>query len=254
MSRSVTEFADGVVVCADSTLQATVDFVRELTNNVGLIVCDPPYGNVLRDEWDRVKVTDVEFAQWMCDWTNLWRQALLPGGAFYVWGGVGRVGFRPFFKYVTLVEQKSQFELSNLVTWSKRRAYGTKNNYLFTREELAFFVNGSAKRPRVFNVPLLDKERGYAGYNKKYPAKSKYYRRTNVWTDVNEIFRGKVHVAQKPRRVIEIPIEVHTSCGEYVIDPFAGSGTTALAARALGRKFVVIDSDHSSYELICSQL
>lgn len=63
---------------------------------------------------------------------------MTPGSAFYVWGGIGNVGFRPFFKYVSEVEEKDKFELANLITWKKRRAYGLSYNYLFTREELAY--------------------------------------------------------------------------------------------------------------------
>lgn len=106
---------------------------------------------------------------------------------------------------------------------------------------------GDIKHPRCFHVPLLDKERGYAGYDEKYPAKSKFLRRTNVWSDVTEILRGKLHPTQKARRVIEIPIEVHTDRGEWVVDPFAGSGTTAMAAAALGRRYVVIEKDEVEY-------
>jgi hypothetical protein len=58
-------------------------------------------------------------------------------------------------------------------------------------------VKGNAKKPRVFNVPLLDKKRGYTGYNKKYPAKSEFFMRSNVWTDVTEIVQEKLHPTQK---------------------------------------------------------
>jgi DNA modification methylase len=75
-----------------------------------------------------------------------------------------------------------------------------------------------------------------------------------VWTDITEIFQGKVHVAQKPQRLMEIPIEIHTQKGEYVLDPFAGSGTTAHAARALGRKFVVVEQNKDTFEKMVESL
>ena len=250
----IREYRDGVAMCGDSTDQNTVDVVKSYTGQVGLIVTDPPYGNIVDEKWDQMFDTDTLFASWMIKWTRKWTELLLPGGAFYVWGGTGRPGFRPFFKYLTEAEIPGEFELANLITWKKRRAYGLKYNYLFTREECAYFVKGDTKKPRMFNIPLLEEKRGYAGYNKKYPAKSEFYRRTNVWTDVNEIFKGKLHPTQKAQRVIEVPIEVHTVPGEYVIDPFAGSGTTALAARKLGRKFVVIEDDPIQYRKMCELL
>jgi len=251
----VERFDDGIALCADSTSPSVVAFVKEQVGEVPLILADPPYGNVVSEKWDVTEQTDEQFSKWMVDWTDLWKNdCLLPGGGFYVWGGIGQPGFRPFFKYVRDVELVGQFELSNVITWKKKRGYGLSYNYLFVREELAYFVKGNAKKPRCFNIPLLNEVRGYAGYNKKYPAKSAFYRRTNVWTDITEIMRGKAHPTEKAQRVAEIPIEVHTNPGEYVLDPFAGSGSTALAARKLGRKFVMIEKDEEIFETMVKRL
>jgi len=251
----VTRFSDGIAICGDCTEPDVWEFVRRESGPVPLIVADPPYGNIVAEKWDKTKENDELFSAWMIDWTKGWTSTcLLPGAAFYVWGGVGKPGFRPFMRYLLEVEQEKTFELANLITWSKKRAYGIQNNYLWTREECAYFIKGDAKKPRCFNVPLLDEKRGYPGFNAKYPAKSEFYRRTNVWTDVNEIFRGKLHPTQKQQRVIEVPIEVHTQPGEWVIDPFAGAGTTAQACRKLGRRFVVVESNWNYYEGMIARL
>ena len=249
------EYNDGLALCCDSTSQEAVDEVKTWLGDtvVPLIATDPPYGNIVMERWDRTKLTDDEYAQTMIDWTRLWSQVLVQGGAFYVWGGIGLPGFRPFIKYLMRVEDDN-FKMSNLITWGKKRAYGVNNNYLFTREELAYFTKGNPKKPYKFNIPLLADKRGYAGYNKKYPAKSEFYRRTNVWTDVSEIFSGKLHPTQKADRVVEIPIEVHTDPGDVVIDPFAGSGSTAQAARKLGRKFVVLERDEKIFDQMVARL
>lgn len=249
------EFADGLAINGDSTSQEIVDEVKaHLGNsNVPLIATDPPYGNIVMQDWDRVKVSDDEYADQMVQWTRLWSQILEQGGAFYVWGGLGLPNFRPFIKYLTRVEDNN-FKMSNLITWSKKRAYGVQNNYLFTREELAYFTKGNPKKPLKFNIPLLETKRGYAGYNAKYPAKSEFFRRTNVWMDINEIFKGKLHPTQKPSRVVEIPIEIHTDPGDWVVDPFAGSGATAHAARKLNRKFIVIEKDEEIFDQMVSRL
>lgn len=244
----VEKFTDGYAIMGDSTLPELQRYVQQSFGQVGLIVADPPYGNIVNERWDEVNTSDELFSSWMIGWTRGWSErCLLPGGAFYVWGGVGKPGFRPFLRYLSEVEQEHAFELANLITWSKKRAYGVQNNYLWTREECAYFVKGNAKKPRCFNVPLLDVKRGYAGYNAKYPAKSEFYRRTNVWTDVNEVFSGKLHPTQKTQRLHEIMIEVHTQPGDWVIDPFAGSAVTALACRKLGRRFIVIENDQGYF-------
>jgi DNA modification methylase len=68
------------------------------------------------------------------------------------------------------------------------------------------------------------------------------------------LFQGKVHPTQKTQRLHEVMIEIHTNPGDYVIDPFAGSGVTAFAARALGRKFVVIERDKKYFDELIERL
>ena len=233
---------DGILVQGDVTDPALVASVRDMVGQVPLIVADPPYGNVVSAKWDQVNTSAEQFATWTLDWVNAWTSALAPGGAFYVWGGIGQPGFRPFFQFLDRVERETDLTLSTLITWKKKRAYGIQWGYLFTREECAYLVKGDPKKPRCFHVPLLDQKRGYAGYDPDHPAHSEFLRRSNVW-DESEIFRGKVHPCQKADRVAEIPIEVHTNPGELVLDLFSGSAATSLAARKLGRLWVAIDTD-----------
>lgn len=219
----------------------TYDFNKKFP----LIIADPPYGNIVKDKWDKKDT----WHQGLIDFTNrmsLWQD---DGDVMYVWGGVGRVGDRPFFKYLSTLEEETDYQLKNLITWSKRRAYGVKDNYLFTREECAYLIKGTSK-PNIFNIPLLDQERGYAGYNKNYPAKSKFLRRTNVWTDITELFKGKLHVAEKPSKLAEVMINTHTRAGMEVLDPFAGSGSTGIASINTNRICTLVDNDINSINIM----
>ena len=232
------------MITGDSTSPSVIACTRELTcSAIPLIIADPPYGNVINQSWDKTTASSVEFSDWMLSWTASWSAQMADGGAMYVWGGYGRPGFRPYFRYLHEVEYETDLQAANFIIWSKKRAFGISWGYLETREDCVYLVKGDRKKPRVFNVPLLDQKRGYPGYNPKYPAKSEYLRRTSVWTDITEILRGKKHPAQKQQRLHEIMIETSSRPGDWVVDPFAGYGTTAFAARALGRPFVMIESD-----------
>lgn len=246
----------GVAICGDSTSSEVIDQIRvELADEpLKLVATDPPYGNVVDESWDKWSDTQRSFTDWMVGWTNTYTDLLTTGGAMYVWGGWGIDGFRPFFEYASRIERESSLKIANFITWSKRRAYGVQHNYLSTREDMIYMVKGNPKRPATFNIPLLDTKRGYAGYDTKYPAKSEFYRRTSVWTDITEIMSGKVHPTQKALRVVEIPIEVNTNPGDWVVDPFAGSMTTAHAACKLGRRWICVERDEKIFDAAIAEL
>lgn len=248
-------FDDGLAILGDGTSRNVLERVRAYVGQTRcMMIADPPYGNILPLDWDKWKGTQEQFVDWMTKWTVLWSEALPEGGAMYVWGGVGRKWFRPFFAYLHTIEHQSPMQIGNVITWKKKRSYGVQHNYLFTREELVYLVKGDPKKPDLFNVPYLDEKRGYAGYNDKYPAKSEYLRRSNVWADITELLTGKIHDAQKPMDVYRVPIEARTAKGDIVIDPFAGSFTLAHAARLVGRKWVCVESDEETFNRAVDEL
>jgi DNA modification methylase len=210
-----------------------------------LVIADPPYGEIVSDTWDQLDANSA-LQQYRCIavWISL---VLKPGGTAYVWGGIGKPKHRPFFNWLGSLERETDLKVHDVITWSKKRAYGKQDALLFTREECAMLVKGN--KPAYFKVPLLEEKRGYAGYNPKYPAKSEYKRRTNVWTDVTEIFQGKVHPCEKPTRLAEIMIETSCPPSGRIIDPFAGSGSTGVAANNTGvpDECVLIEKDADNF-------
>lgn len=210
---------------------------RMVPESVPLIIADPPYGGIVKEAWDK-------------DWgvsdllrlSKAFERVLVPGGTAYVWGGIGKPKNRVFLSWLACVETLANLTIWDVITWNKKRAYGKPDRLLFTREECAMLVKG--ERPRTFKVPYLEEKRGYDGFNKKYPAKSEYKRRTNIWTDVTELLKGKIHPCEKPSKLAEIMIETSSLPGELVLDPFAGSGSTGVAAAKLGRKCILIEKSN----------
>ena len=240
-------------------------WIRDKVGALPLIIADPPYGNILKESWDKVSQADTVFAQKMTDDANKMAEELMDlGSVLYHWGGIGKYGFRPFFKFITMVEEKGILRMADLITWKKKRAYGHQSKYLFVREECAYFTKGPM--PRTFHVPYLQEKRICPSFNEKYQSKSEYYRRPNVWTDIeyehstdvwdaiSEKFSGKIHPAEKPTKLARVMIETHTEPEEYVLDPFAGSGSTAEAAAECGRKFIMVEKDPSIFETMLTRI
>ena len=76
---------------------------------------------------------------------------------------------------------------------------------------------------------------------------------TCVLCHVNRSNTGNsLHPTQKPVMALRPPIQTFTRAGEIVLDPFVGSGTTIVAAKALGRSYIGIDIDPKY--AVCAQL
>jgi DNA modification methylase len=242
----IVRFRDGIVIHGEF---GSTEVAKLLPKKLPLIIADVPYGVLEKSiDWDQ-GITADDYVRWTKDCLAL----LKKGGSLYIYGGIGRPHDRIFFEFVSKIEDEIEpAHIRDIITWQKKKAIGSATRYLFQREEIAWIVNGD--KPAMFKIPLLDKLRGYDGWDKNHPAKSKYLRRGNVWSDVVEKFRDKFHRCEKPTKLAEIMIETHTRKGDTVLDPFAGSGSTAFACRALGRKFILIERDKKNFDIIVKRL
>lgn len=254
---SHTIFPDGIVINGSCTDPKVVELVKKYLGGkkIQLLHTDPPYFVLPDIHWDKTTMTQQEISDWMVSWVKLYYPLLHRGAALYIWGGTGTPNNRPFFIFCSQIESNSDMDLTiaNIITWSKKRAFGTPKNYLYTREECVYLVKDKENNPRIFNIPLTDQLRGYEGFSSKYKAKSPYLRRTNIWS-VTELFQGKIHPTEKPANLIEIPINASSNKNDYVLDLFGGSGSTAVAARNCGRKFIIIEKEPSYYKNIIKRL
>lgn len=72
---------------------------------------------------------------------------------------------------------------------------------------------------------------------------------TNVWTDIDFYKEKRFHSTQKPVKLIERIIKASSDKNMIVLDPFMGSGATAIACLNLDRKFIGIEKDSNYVEL-----
>lgn len=113
-----------------------------------------------------------------------------------------------------------------------------KNKYIFNYEEM--------DRIPYMSPDLVGEEKALKG---KTP--------TDVWwmTIVPTNSREKTgYPTQKPVKLLERIIKIHSNPGDWVLDFFAGSGTTGEAAAKLNRKFVLIDNNKDAIEIMYKRL
>ncbi len=75
---------------------------------------------------------------------------------------------------------------------------------------------------------------------------------SDVWTDIHRIrhsTRRDIHPCQLPVHLLERLILMATDEGDIVLDPFLGTGTTAIAAKKMGRRYIGIELDNDYVEI-----
>ncbi len=77
---------------------------------------------------------------------------------------------------------------------------------------------------------------------------------TDVWRDIDFYQEKRFHPTQKPIKLIKRLIQASSNENDLVLDPFGGSGATALACLALKRQFITIELDENYYQVISERV
>ncbi|MFM6916441.1 MAG: DNA-methyltransferase, partial [Dolichospermum sp.] len=84
---------------------------------------------------------------------------------------------------------------------------------------------------------------------------------TNVWSFAPTMHQpGRrttgvyLHPNEKPLEIMKRLVEMLTDEGGTVLDPFAGSGTTAVACKELGRNYICIEKELEYYQIACNRI
>lgn len=218
---------------------------------VDLIIIDPPYV-LTKEDWDVEAVNEH-----LSDKLN---RVLKSTGSLYVWCGIGEQS-QSLLRWFPIFDR--HFHFKDLITWKKNRGIGMRRGWLYTREEIMWFVkdkkrfvwnkeNQYSKEKRAFDVV----RKGGVPVNK-----SKYKRITNVWSDINEVGYGSSpkkykeikdeieHYTPKPVEAYERIIKAHTEENDIVMDCFGGSGTVIGACKNTNRNWIYSDKDIKSVNI-----
>lgn len=147
------------------------------------------------------------------------------------------------------------FHVRNRITWEREKGRGAKTNWKNNSEDIWFCTKSDDYYFDVESVKM--KRKVIAPYKVNGMAKdwieedNGNYRLTfpsNVWTDLTVPFWSMTentdHPTQKPEKLLAKLILSSSRRGDFVFDPFLGSGTTAAVSKKLGRQFCGIDINH----------
>ena len=232
-----------------------LDYLPTLPDNsIDLIMVDPPYYGVVSDEWDNDWATVDDYLAWCKEWMIHSLRVLKPTGSFYIWGGLGEKSSMIVHQKLLLDEIGLYFK--DWITWKKARGIGHKRGWLHTREELLWYVKDNSVFVWNEDEQYSDEPNQFKVGMGGHKLKSEYKRISNVWTDVPEALgnKGTLHYTPKPQKALERVIKLHTSEGDTVLDFFAGSGSTGIASKSLGRNCILVEKNLLSVSEVKSRL
>jgi site-specific DNA-methyltransferase (adenine-specific) len=219
---------------------------------VDMIFADPPYFlsnggitchagrmvSVHKGDWDRSRGADANH-EFNRTWLAACQRVLKPNGTIWVSGTshvIHSVGF---------AMQQLGFKLLNDISWVKPNPPPNLSCRCFTHAtETIIWAARDKKSRHTFHYKLMREHAG--GKQMK-----------SVWTMYppgRDEKRFGRHPTQKPLSLLERILLASTSPGDLVLDPFLGSGTTAIAALRLARFTITVEQDDKTAELAVSRL
>jgi len=212
-------------------------------NCVHLVVTSPPYNaSKAYDE-------DLSLTEYLSMLHGVFAECyrvLAPGGRMVVnVANLGRKPYIPLTSHVNLIMHEIGFMHRGEVIWDKSASAGSScawgsfqsasNPCLRDiHEYLLIFSKGDYKLPRTKT------ERAEGRIDTI--GKDEFIQQTkSIWSFATESAKRVNHPAPFPVELPKRCIEMFTFAGDVVLDPFLGSGTTAVAAKMTGRKYVGCD-------------
>lgn len=209
-------------------------------NSIDLIAIDPPYEISYENlEWDEKKL----------NWVTLkdeFYRILKPTGNLIVFQGWSNVS-----ETKKILEDK--FILKNWIVWDRIKGRGAKTNMVSTREDILWLVKGeNYTYNKIYST--IKKKTGGLGAKNGQECRAL----SNVWTDISPIVpwsKERVsHPTQKPIQLMERIITIFSNENDLILDCFAGSGSTGVAAKNLNRNFILIEKDENYHKIITDRI
>ena len=240
-SLTLPEIADKVL-CADMT-----ECIKYLPDGfVDLLILDPPYN--LSKNFNGLQFNALShgnYVEYLESWLPGLLRLLKPTASVYLCGDwlCSAAGFLVLSKY---------FTVRNRIVWQREKGRGAQRNWKNCCEDIWFATVG---KEYTFNVDAVkQKRRVLAPYRADGQPKDwedspdGKFRLTcpaNFWDDISVPYwsmpENTDHPTQKPEKLLAKLILASSNPGDMVFDPFGGSGTTAVTAQKLNRRFCTIE-------------
>ncbi|WP_082908964.1 DNA-methyltransferase [Chloroflexus islandicus] len=225
-----------------------IAWLRSLASeSVDIVFADPPY-NIKKAEWDTFE-SQAAYVEWSLSWIQEAARVLKPSGSLFI------CGFSEIIADIKLPASR-YFAGCRWLIWHYKNKANLGSDWGRSHESILHF-----RKSKNFTFNIDDIRIPYGKHTLKYPEHpqaetSQYGRRKKhapVWrphmrgakprdvieipTTCNGMHEKTPHPTQKPEELLRKLVLAASNEGDLVIDPFLGSGTTAVVAEQLRRKW-----------------
>lgn len=227
---------------------------------IDLAIIDPPYNLNKKFGNNKFSKTSAEsYEEWLESWIIKLKRCFKNTSSLYVccdWQSS---------KSIQSVLEK-HFIVRNRITWEREKGRGANANWKNCSEDIWFCT---VSNDYFFNVEAVKlKKKVIAPYRNSSGEPKDWeetvngnYRLThpsNLWTDISIPFwsmpENTDHPTQKPEKLIAKLILASSKLGDFVFDPFFGSGTTCVVAKKLNRKFSGVEQESEYCQMAVKRL
>ena len=215
-----------------------------------LVFADPPYNlqlknklirpdssevNAVDDKWDQFE-SFKKYDEFTISWLKECKRILKKNGALWVIGS-----YHNIFRLGTAI-QNLGFWILNDVVWNKNNPMPNFRGTRFTNaHETLIWASKNQKSKYTFNYQSLkclnDDLQMRSNWNLPICSGSERLKKNGK----------KVHSTQKPESLLHRILLASSNRGDYILDPFLGSGTTAVVAKKLGRICFGIEKENKYF-------
>ncbi len=221
------------------------------TGFVQAVIADPPWYKVLNQDWDTQWDQLSDYLEWSRVWVSQCMRVLREDGLCFIFGQLGKRehGFIHLMSQLCL-----SFQFHDLIIWDRVVGYNERRDSLTPAYEMILVLRKSEKvkfnkdkvripyDARTIEMYLKDTRYKDKEARLKHLSEGKFA--TNILSvpSLKGTSKEKCgHPSQKPLELITKLILLSTDVGDVVLDPFLGSGTTAVAAEQLGRSWLGVE-------------
>jgi len=216
---------------------------------IDLAIIDPPY-NLTKMYGDKKfsKTPFEQYEEWLESWISKIKRCLKKDASLYVC-----CDWQSSKSIQTVLE--NHFVVRNRITWEREKGRGAKANWKNCSEDIWFctvsedfyFDVDAVKLKRKVVAPYRDATGKPKDWDSTDNGNFRLTHPSNLWTDISIPFwsmpENTDHPTQKPEKLIAKLMLASSQEGDFIFDPFLGSGTTAVVAKKLNRKFSGIEQE-----------